>query len=132
MMLLAHVDPMNSTAVVPDHGRRTPSMRQASTVGSLDHGIGWLSRQWRRLSWFVVAGAMVCCVLYHTLDITVIYSNFRGHYNYITHTVGNKLPTFLRDLLLRAYKEQKNIEHTTLAPWLKPKTTAYPPPPHHT
>ena len=38
------------------------------------------------------------------------YGNLRffcGHYNYTTRTIGNEVPTFLRDLYLRAYKKNQ-------------------------
>ena len=66
MMLLAHGGPINSSAVAPDRRRRTLWTRPASDVGSWDHGMVWLGRQWRWMPWFVVMCHGVPRVRYYT------------------------------------------------------------------
>ena len=75
MMLLAHISHSNSYTVAPDHRRRTPWARPASAAGSWDHGVVWLSRQWRRMPWF----AVVC----HGLPSVRYYACDRVRYNFI-------------------------------------------------
>ena len=92
MMLLAHVGPINSsavTAVVPDRRRRTPWTRPASAVGSWDY----LSDG----PWFAVAGAMVCCVP-HPLDITpsIVCNICLLHFNYSTLRTFFLQPLYLQ------------------------------------
>ena len=72
MLLLAHVGPVNSSVVALDRRQRTPWLCPASVVGSWDYGMGWLSRHWHQLIWFVVDGAMVCGLPY-----PIYYSKLR-------------------------------------------------------
>ena len=97
MMLLAHVGPINSSAVAPGRRRRTPWTRPASAAGSWDHGVVWLSRQWRRMPWLVVACHGLSRVKYYACDRAIARIIFLSDINYgnLRSNFAATIPTLL-------------------------------------